>query len=178
MLTIISLLVAVVSLATASENTIHLHNGKLEAQIPSDWVIIGHKPKGNRTVIAFQLLGNKAEEGAGDSTNLSISTFYLKDTESMSAFVQPLMKKPEEGEKDSEFGEWAIREWSGNQGGTKYRITDARLSHSRLSVGIHVRLAWPLLEKNPKDYEKKMKAVLHMLLKSIADLNPPTAEQS
>lgn len=177
-LTIMSLLVVVVLPAIASENTIYLHNGQLEARVPSEWVIIAHNPKGNRTAAGFQLLGNKAEEGTGDSTNLSVTTFYLKDTESMLAFVQPLTKKPEEGERDSEFGEWAIREWSGDQGDTKYRIIDARLSHVRLSVGIHVRLAWPLLEKNPKDYENQMQIVLHTILKRITDLNRSHVEKN
>jgi len=176
-LAILSLLFSAITLSADTENTIHLHNGELETSSSSEWAIIAHRPAGDRTVVAFQLFENKAEEGTDDSTNLSIATFYLKDTESMMAFVQPLTKKAEEGEKDSEYGGWAIRDWSGKQGEVEYRISDARLTHDRLSIGIHVRLAWPLLDANPKGYEDRMKKVLQELLDGITKRNPTKAEE-
>lgn len=164
-------------LAADSENRVYLHNGELETRASSRWAIIAHRPAGNRTVVAFQLFENKAEEGTDESTNLSIATFYLKDTESTMAFVQPLTEKAEEGEKDSEYGDWAIRDWTGKQGEVEYRISDARLTHDRLSIGIHVRLAWPMLDANPKGYEDQMKKLLRDLLDGITKRNPAKAEQ-
>jgi len=170
------LLSAISLLAADSENTIQLHNGELETRSSSKWAIIAHRPAGNRTLVAFQLFENKAEAETEESTNLSITTFYLKDIESTMAFVQTLTKKAEEGEQDSEYGGWVIRDWSGKQGEVEYRITDARLTHDRLGIGIHVRLAWPILKKNPKNYDAKMKKLLRDLLDDITKRNPPKAE--
>ena len=177
-LIIISLLLSVITLSAAdTENTLYLHNGKLETRVPSEWAIIAHRPAGNRTVVAFQIFENNAEDGSDEPTNLSIATFYLKDIESTMAFVQPLIKKAEEGQKDSEYGDWGIREWRGKEGEVEYRISDARLTHDRLPIGIHVRLAWPLRDANPKGYDDQMNKLLRDLLDSITKYNPLKAEQ-
>ena len=59
----------------------------------------------------------------------------------------------------------------------EYRISDARLTHDRLAIGIHVRLAWPILEGSPKGYDDQMKKLLRNLLDGITKHNPTKAEQ-
>ena len=169
--------VAFSQLCNASENTIFLPDGGLEVRVPSNWGIVGHKPSGNQTVAAFQLFENKAEVGTEESTNLSVTIFNLKDPETMLEFIQPLTQGVKDGELDSKFGEWVIRDWSGKQGDVQYRISDARLSHSRLGSGIHVRLAWPMLKGNPKDYDEQMKKLLHNFLGEVTKRNPIEVEQ-
>ena len=172
-----SLLLASPLTTQAGENTVWLHNGKLDLRVPSDWTIIAHNPSGNRTVIAFQLHDNPAEKDTEESTNLAVSTFNLHNTESMLAFTGPLLEE-KEGAKDSSFGPWAIREWQGKQGETPYKIVDANATHEPLATGVQVRLAWPSTAANAKDYDTKMMELLRKLLGELAERNgiKPAAE--
>ncbi|CAN5733823.1 hypothetical protein BH09VER1_BH09VER1_39620 [soil metagenome] len=156
----------------AKENEIFLHNGGIVLAVPSDWVILAHSPTGKRTVIAFQIFGNPAEIGGANSTNLSISTFALNDPEAAQAFAAPLTKRAQETTTTREYENWSIREWQGDQNGTKYQIIDGRATNKALNVGIHVRLAWPLLPNNPDVYEDTMKTLFKTMLDSITQKNP------
>lgn len=160
-----------------TKNTIFLHDGKVTLKVPSDWVIIQHIPKGIKTLIAFQLMNNPAEAGTQDSTNLAITTFDLRDAKMTMNFVGELIKKLKKGEKQSEYKDWAIRQWSATQGKTKYIIYDARFTLEKSSAGIHVRIAWPELDKNPKDYNKIMKTTLENILMEILMLNKQTLKK-
>ncbi len=173
---LLTLLLGLFSLTAgpAAENEIFLNNGTVHLGVPSDWVILAHSPTGNRTVVAFQIFGNPAEVGSGNSTNLAISTFALKDPEAAQAFAAPLTKRTQDSVTNRTDGNWAIREWQGDQDGAKYQILDARIVNKALNVGIHVRLAWPLLPNNPVDYEDTMNALLKTTLDSIAQKNPET----
>jgi hypothetical protein len=165
---LLSLLLASPIAALAGENTVWIHNDKLDLRVPSEWTIIAHKPAGNRTLIAFQLPGNPAEEGTEESTNLAVSTFNLHDTESMLAFTTPLIEE-QEGAENSSIGPWIVREWLGKQGKTPYKIADGRVTHAPISAGIHVRLAWPSTEANPKDYDTRMMELFRKLLKELEE---------
>lgn len=156
----------------AADNEIFLDNGDLRISAPSDWVILAHSPTGNRTVIAFQLFTNPAEVGTPNSTNLAISTFAFKDPESTQAFSAPLTKRTQDTTTTREYAVWSIREWQGDQNGAKYQIQDARTTNKTLNIGIHVRLAWPILPDNPPGYEDSMNAVLKTVLDSISRDNP------
>ena len=168
----LALLLAFTS-AESAENTIVLHNGKLPVKVPAEWAIIAHQPGGNRTLVAFQTFDNPAEEGTEFSTNLVITTYNLGDAETALSFVRGLQEK-QENEAESEFGDWAIRSWSGGEGGATYQIRDARCNHPELPIGIHVRVAWPQLEGNPKEYDARMRTVLEKLLGSIVRRKPET----
>lgn len=158
----------------AAENEIFLQNGSIQLGVPSDWVVLAHSPTGNRTVVAFQIFGNPAEVGTPNSTNLAISTFALKDPESAQAFAAPLTKRTQDATSSREYESWSIREWQGDQNGTKYQIMDARSTNKTLNVGIHVRLAWPLLANNPADYGDTMNSLFKTMLDSISRKNSET----
>lgn len=157
----------------AAENEIFLNNGSIHLGVPSDWVILAHSPTGNRTVVAFQIFGNPAEIGSGNSTNLAISAFALKDPETAQAFAAPLTRRTQEATTKAYEG-WEIREWQGDQDGAKYQIRDARMVNKKQNVGIHVRLAWPLLPNNPVDYEDTMSTLLKTTLDAITQKNSDT----
>lgn len=176
MRSLLTFLLGLLALAAgrAAENEIFLQNGSLQLGVPSDWVILAHSPTGNRSVIAFQIFGNPAEVGTRNSTNLAISTFALKDPESAQAFAAPLTKRTQDATTSRDYENWSIREWQGDQDGTKYQIMDARTTNKSLNVGIHLRLAWPLLASNPADYGDTMNALFKTTLDSISRKNPET----
>ena len=170
------ILLTLLSLAIQShankKNELWMHNSTLNIKADSSWVIIAHHPFGSRSSIAFQILDNEAEKGTPDSTNLVISTYDFSDIQNLLDFTKAVQSKPQEGEVDTNYEGWVIRTWSGSQGETKYTIADARTTNKATGLGIHVRLAWPLLKDNPKNYDQTMKMLLESVMSQINKSHP------
>ncbi len=158
----------------AQENTILLGGGKVITRAPADWVIIGHHPIGPQNALAFHILGNEAENGTRESTNLIYTSYDLAHDKSAFAFVEQLIAELKEGETQSKHGEWLLRSRKAKQGEVEYDIIDARRNLEK--HGMHVRIAWPQLKANPKDYDKKMIALLKQRLDIISKINEKKKE--
>ncbi|GEM_PF-6121127 len=176
----IMMLVMALTLAHAednSENVIRLHNGQLEIHSDSAWAIISHTPGSGRSAVAFQLLGNQAEVGTPHSSNLVVTAIDVTVTELLIPFTQVLISKPKEGEVDSEYKGWAVRRWSGKQDEVDYSIIDARTTNTATSLGVHIRIAWPMLADNPEGYDDRMLEIVHVMIQQINRDNSDSAQQ-
>jgi len=159
---ILILFVSVVILGAAENNTIHI--GGKTVFIDSNWTIIAHKPLGAITTVATQI-PNKADEGSQDSTNLIITIYDNKDTQAVLSFSQMIMGIKDY--KEEIHGNWKQLVWSGNQGETDYTIIDSILQSDGTAVSVFVRIAYPALKNNSKDYDKEIRQTLSNVLDSI-----------
>lgn len=115
--------------------------------------------------MAFQIL-NPADEGSGDSTNLSVVAYDMRETEAMVKFTSSLLEHEEQKHAATEMGDWAVHKWNGKQGETNYEIRDCY--RTLKDFGIHVRLAIPIIPKTAKEWSAKLDANFKKLLESIA----------
>ncbi len=159
------LLSALLSLANAAENVIHIQNGQVSVRCPTSWIIIAHKPAGSPSdVVAFQI-PNPADEGSDDSANLSVVAFDVRQTEAMLKFTQGILEHEKKKHPSKEVGEWAVHTWNDKQGNTSYEIRDCY--RTAKPFGLHVRLANPKLPKTTKEWSDKLDADFKKLLESI-----------
>jgi len=141
--------------------------------VPGNWKVISSKSDPAITVFAFQI-PNPADEGTPDSTNLAFIASYLKDSAARSAFEKKASTREPNAQERKLVEKWACTNFSGKQGATTYEAWDCyRIA---AECGVHVRIAWPHLPKNPPDYDKSMEEALEEVLKSVEPTpNPPTS---
>ena len=135
--------------------------------VPGDWPVIASKSGPDKTMFAFQI-PNSADKGTADSSNLSITSVYLKDTQDKDTFSsKPVSTEP--NAKEQKFAEgWRCASFSAKQKSTStpYVIWDC--SRVVADCGVSVRVAWPHLPRNPADYDKEMEKILSDFLASVA----------
>ena len=141
---------------------INTRDNTVSVVVPDDWVVIGSQTKPPKTVVAFQI-PNKADEGTPDSSNLSISTFEVAETNAMQ---QLLARYTPSNVVTTAHGEWTVRVYRSNQEQTEYVIRDAFRRYGTFFV--MVRLAWPHLKANPSDYDDRMGKSFVDVLNSIS----------
>lgn len=174
------LLVVTCGLLRAEEvakNIIWLHQGKLKVAAETSWVIIAHRPSTEMSALGFQLHENKAEDGTPHSTNLAITTYDVRNLEALLSFNTALLAQPKAGEVASEYAGWSIRRWQGTQQGVEYIILDARTVNAASKLGLHIRLAWPLLAGNPDGYNDRMTGLLNSMIEQVNRDNPAPSPQ-
>ena len=141
--------------------------------VPGNWKVISSKSDPSITVFGFQI-HTPAEEGTQDSTNLAFIASYLKDSAARSAFEKKASTREPNAQERKLVEKWACTTFSGKQGATTYEVWDCYRIVA--SSGVYVRIAWPLLPKNPPDYDKSMKAALKDVLESVTPTpNVPSA---
>jgi hypothetical protein len=133
--------------------------------VPGDWKVISSKSDAEVTVFAFRM-PNPADEGTPDSTNLAFIASYLKDQAAKSAFDKKASHREPNASDRRLVDKWSCTSFSGNQEATSYEVWDCYRIVAK--CGVHVRMAWPHLPKNPPDYDKSMEAALKDVLESVA----------
>ena len=156
------LILTVVMLNASESNTVKI--GGKNVLLDSKWAIIAHKPLGSITSVATQI-PNPADEGTQDSTNLIVTIYDNKDAQAVLSFSQMILGIKDY--KEERHGEWKRLVWSGKQGETEYSIIDCVLQKEGNPVTVFVRLAYPILKNNSKDYEKEIRNSLNNVLESI-----------
>ena len=137
----------------------------------ADWPIVATQTHLPVAVMAFQV-PNASDVGSPDSTNLSISLYSLGTDRGRNAFAKmgtPLGLKPPSIEV---VGSWSIYRQEALQAETMYTILDAKRSEVA-DVAVAVRLAWPHLSSNPKNYNEDMEALFRGFLSSIYGTKGP-----
>jgi hypothetical protein len=133
--------------------------------VPGNWKVISSKSDSIVTVFAFQI-PNPADDGTPDSTNLAFIASDLKDSVARSTFEKKASGREPNARERKLVEKWACTSFSGKQGTTTYEAWDCYRIVAE--CGVHVRLAWPHLPKNPADYDKSMQAALKDVLESVA----------
>jgi len=132
--------------------------------VPGDWVVLTSKSDKNRTIFAFQI-PNPADDKTPDSTNLTVQSYYLKDSASKVEFERKSPKQNPSAQERKLADQWDCASFQGSQGPTSYDVWDCHRTVGE--AGIYVRLAWPHLPKNPSDYDQQMQSVLADVLASV-----------
>jgi hypothetical protein len=150
--------------AVASDQVVFTIVDRVRFSVPGDWPVIASKSTPEKTVFGFQI-PNPADKGTPDSTNLSIVSLYLKDTQDKDAFEKKSSSPDHPAQEKTVVDGWRCTTFSAMQKSTQYVALDCRRIVN--DCGVWVRIAWPHLPKNPADYDKRMEAILSDLLASV-----------
>jgi hypothetical protein len=161
---LLSHLLVAATLAAATDKVVFTIVDRVQFSVPGDWPIIASQSTPEKTVFAFQI-PNQADEGTADSTNLAIVSSQLKDAKDREEFNKKAAT-PEHGAVEKTLVDgWVCRSFTAMQGKTQY--VDWDCFRAVADCGIFVRMAWPHLLRNPKDYDKRMESVLSDVLTSV-----------
>jgi hypothetical protein len=162
---VLGLLLASASLALATDEAVFRIVERIQFAVPGDWPVVASKSTPEKTVFAFQI-PNPADAGTPDSTNLSITSSYLKDAKDNDAFLKKISNPDRPAEEKQIVEGWRCRSFSAMQKSTQY--VDFDCYRIVADCGVFVRIAWPHLPRNPGDYDEQMRTVLSDFLTSVA----------
>ena len=165
---LLAVVLVAASLAAATDYVEFSVVERIRFSVPGDWPVIASKSTADKTVFAFQI-PNHADEGTSDSSNLVITSVYLKNANDRDAFQKRANADQAATEKKLVEG-WRCASFSANQKSTEYVIWDCYRIVA--DCGLWVRIAWPHLPKNPTDYDVQMETVLSEFLLSVAPSKP------
>lgn len=138
---------------------------RVRFSVPGDWPVIASKSDKNRTIFAFQV-PNSADQNTPDSTNLTVQSFYLNDAESKAVFEKKSAKQDPSTQEQKLVADWECSNFQARQKSTAYEGWDCHRTVEE--VGVYVRVAWPHLPKNPRDYDQQMQTTLADVLAGVA----------
>ena len=165
---LLAVVLVAASLAAATDYVEFSVVERIRFSVPGDWPVIASKSTADKTVFAFQI-PNNVDEGTSDSSNLVITSVYLKNANDRDAFQKRANADQAATEKKLVEG-WRCASFSANQKSTEYVIWDCYRIVA--DCGLWVRIAWPHLPKNPTDYDVQMETVLSEFLLSVAPSKP------
>ncbi len=163
-LIIILLLSAFSSMANAAEFKIFTNNGYIGFTAKDHWLVIATQTKPPIAIMAFQI-PNKADEGTQDSTNLILSIYTPESEKAQGAIKKIGLAYGSDIPEKRQYKEWAIYKQNAMQGNSTYTIIDAKKNITDVIVGI--RVAWPNLEQNDRDYNQRMVSTFNAFLDSV-----------
>ena len=137
---------------------------RIQFSAAGDWPVIASKSTPEKTVFAFQI-PNKADEGTPDSSNLSITSSYLKDAKAKEAFEKRATSLGPNAQAKKLLDGWRCSTFTAKQDSTEY--VDWDCYRVVADCGVFVRTAWPHLPKNPADYDQRMESVVSTFLQSV-----------
>ncbi len=165
------LLLLLAAFAVASDYVDFTIVGRIKFSVPADWPVIANKSSADKTIFGFQI-PNPADAETSDSSNLSITSSYLKQAQDRNAFdKKPLSTDPSAQEQKFADG-WRCAKFSADQKSTSTHYVIWDCSRIVADCGVSVRIAWPHLPKNPPDYDKQMETVLSNFLASVGPSKP------
>jgi len=140
-------------------------HGWVRHSVGSDWLVGAVQTKPPKTVAGYQI-PNPADEGTPDSTNVSFITIQKEDRDSVAEFTKYVSRQlgadaPTQVRRNG----WVIWSQKAKQAQTIYSVRDAYKDIA--DVRIFVRMAWPHLPTNPKEYNSEMERVFGWLLDSV-----------
>ncbi len=163
---VLSIAVFATAVAAATDMVDFTIVDRVQFSVPANWTVIANKSTSEKTVFAFQV-PNSADEGTSDSSNLSIIATDLKTAQDRDTFQTPPSNTDHNAQEKKLVEGWGCSTFSAVQHSTQthYVIWDCRRVIS--DCGVSVRLAWPHLPKNPRDYDSQMEMVLSNFLTNV-----------
>lgn len=153
------------SVANAVELKILTPGGHVAFTVPDEWRVLAMKTTPPVAVAAFQI-PNQADEGTDESSNMVLNLYFTSTEEGRKKAKAAVKQYGLAAPKVEKFGEWTVYRQEPKDRPIPYTILDARRGNVA-DVDVGVRFAWPHLEKNPPDYDKRMEETLHGVLNSI-----------
>ena len=171
------LLCLAASIALASDYVEFSVVERIRFSVPGNWPVISSKSTAEKTVFAFQI-PNRADKKTSDSSNLVIVASYLSNPQEREDFEKKASTIENNATEQKLVEGWRCSTFTGTQKSTQYVVWDCYRTVA--DCGVKVRVAWPRLPKNPRDYDKQMEAILSDFLTSVAPSKPldPTSKGS
>jgi hypothetical protein len=138
--------------------------GFVAFSVGNEWPVIAMQPKLPVAAAGFQI-PNPADEKTSASTNLAITLYdeaTAKGREALAAVGRTYGQQPPTIDHRNN---WTTYAQESKQGDTLYTVIDGKSKIADVAVAI--RLAWPHLANNARDYDKQMKALFQRVLESI-----------
>lgn len=148
-------------------------NGFVCYTIRSEWKVLSMQSRPPKTAATFQI-PNPADVNTPYSTNFVLMTFESDSLDAMAAFAKVSASRYAEA-SNSKFGQWELVSQEAKQGPTEYSIRDAW--RKTPGAAVFVRLAWPHLPANAKDYDSQMEAIFRSVLDSVSGGIGPKAKK-
>jgi hypothetical protein len=155
--------VAASTTPTGTDFKIITPKGFVAFSVENEWPVIAMQSKLPIAAVGFQI-PNPADQNISDSTNLAVTLYdeaTAKGREALSAVGRAYGKPPTISRRSN----WTIYAQESKQGETIYTVLDG--TSKVADVAVAIRLAWPHLSKNAREYDKQMKAVFERVLDSI-----------
>ncbi len=140
---------------------------RIKFSVPGNWPVLSSKSTAEKTVFAFQI-PNSADKETSDSSNLSITSSYLKDAQDRGAFEKKASSTDNDAQEKKLVDGWRCTSFSSIQKSTQTQYVVWDCHRVIADCGVSVRIAWPHLPKNPTDYDKQMETVLSDFLVSVS----------
>ena len=138
--------------------------GYVSYTVESDWKVLSMRTQPPKTAALFQI-PNPADNGTPDSTNLTLMTFERDSVEASATFTKLAGKLRSDG-RHEKHKQWDVFAQEAKQDSTDYSIRDA--FREVPGAFVMIRIAWPHLKQNPKDFDSRMEALFHSLLDSVS----------
>jgi hypothetical protein len=145
-----------------TEFTLITAGGWVRLSVGDDWKVPQMDTKEKIKTALFQI-PNKADKGASNSANLSVTLYEIGSYEAGDAFRMTHLAAATGARSRFEEGEVFAEE--GKQDNTNYAMRTA--FRDVADVHVAVRLFWLHLSENPANYDSDMEQILHGLLKSV-----------
>ena len=147
------------------EMKILTNEGYVGFTVEDNWTILSMQTKLPIATALFQI-PNQADSGTPDSTNLIIKFYQNSSEKAQESFNAPIKKYGEDDIKLAEIEDWKIYSQKAKQEGVVYTIIDAKRDNFA-EVSVFIRIAWPHLNGNAKDYNNEMEKRFYNFLKSV-----------
>jgi hypothetical protein len=149
---------------TETEFKIITPKGFVAFSVGNEWPVIAMQPKLPVAAAGFQI-PNPVDANTSESTNLAITLYdetTSKGREALSAVGRAYGRKaPTIDHRNN----WTIYAQESKQGDTLYTVLDGKSKAADVAVAI--RLAWPHMANNKREYDKQMRALFERVLDSI-----------
>lgn len=166
-------LIAAALLALGSQTPAHADvamkivtpKGYVAFTVGDDWKVVQLQTKTPVATAVYQV-PNLADEKTSESTNVVLILYDLATDRGRRRFNIPLPTYGETKPAESTLEGWTVFRQMGIQNDVEYTILDAR----REKVGdmaATVRVAWPHLPSNAKDYDEKMEKTFRSFLAGV-----------
>jgi hypothetical protein len=149
-----------------------MHNFTLNIKVDSNWVILSQRSFDSSSTITFQICGNEAEKDTPDSTILVIWTYGASELKKVLEYSKAALRNPREGQVNTNYEGWDVRTYLEPVGETKYKTAFALTTNKATGLGILIRLTWPLLKDNPRNYDQTMELLLESTMSQINQSHP------
>ena len=130
------------------------------------WPVVAMQTHLPVAVAAFQV-PNRADEATPESTNVSVSVLDTNTPEGRRAAAVIGRQCAQQVPRHGTFNKWSTVAQDGCPGSTpaRYSLRDAQRTIRGLTVA--VRLAWPHLPSNAKEYDQDMERLFQEVLASV-----------
>jgi hypothetical protein len=175
-----ALLGALIAMAPAAQadivkNLITGHS-RVSYQIGDEWAVVSEQ--GNRPVstVVYQI-PNPADADTPESTNIVLILYDLSTAKGRGGYDAPLPHYSDEKPVESSLDGWSILKHTGAQNEVEYTILDAR-NDNVADLAASVRLAWPHMPGNAKDYDQRMEQTFREFLAGVrGEITPRTPDE-